>query len=85
MPAYLSGECCRWYNPIMDREIAEKLALRDRVMRREYLALTPQQRIARMRQLNEWGMASLAQNPEGFRRFIERNLSRRAVDPNHGV
>lgn len=54
----------------MDPDIAEKLALRDRVMRREYLALTPEQRIARMRQLNEWSMARLAQNPDGFRRFI---------------
>ena len=69
----------------MDPEIAEKFALRDRVMRRMYMALTMEQRVERMRQLNEWGVARLAQHPEGHRRFIERNLSLRAFDPHHGL
>ena len=69
----------------MDPEIAEKLALRDRVMRREYLSLTPEQRVERMRRLNEWSVARLAANPEGFRRFFERNLSQRAMRQSHGL
>ena len=68
----------------MDVEIAEKLALRDRVMRREYLSLTPEERVERMRRLNEWSVARLAANPEGFRRFFARNLAQRAVRQSHG-
>ena len=69
----------------MDPEIAEKFALRDRVMRRMYLSLTYDQRVERMRQLNEWGIARLAQNPDGYQRFIARNFACRAINPPHGI
>lgn len=37
-----------------------------------------------MRRLNEWSVARLAANPEGFRRFFARNLAQRAVRQSHG-
>ena len=60
-------------------EIAEKIELRNRVMRRCYLALAPHERIERMRQLHQWGLDRLRHNPSGLANFIRRNFARRAI------
>ena len=59
-----------WYNGLRMDEIAEKIELRNRVMRRMYLQLTPEQRIERMRQLHEWGLQRFRDYPEGFANFV---------------
>ncbi|GEM_PF-6577300 len=74
-----------WYNGLRMDEIAEKIELRNRVMRRMYLQLTPEQRIERMRQLHEWGLQRFRDYPEGFANFVRRNLARRAITRPHGV
>lgn len=74
-----------WYNRRRMDEIAEKIALRNRVMRRMYLQLTPEQRVERMRQLHEWGLQRFRDYPEGFANFVRRNLARRAINRSHGV
>lgn len=74
-----------WYNGLRMDEIAEKIELRNRVMRRMYLQLTPEQRIERMRQLHEWGLQRFRDSPEGFANFVRRNLARRAITRPHGV
>lgn len=56
-----------------------QLAARDRLMRAASRAMTPDERLARMRQLQEWSFALLASNPEAFERFWRRNLRKRAV------
>lgn len=66
-------------------EITEKIELRDGVMKRMYLALAPEQRMARMRQLHQWGLERLAAYPPGMDHFIRRNLARRSITPPHGL
>ncbi len=65
------------------REESEQLARRDRWMRHFHAQLTPEQRIARGRELHESAMRQLEANPEAFDRFMRRNLRKRAIDP-HG-
>ena len=36
-------------------------------------------------QLHEWGLQRFRDYPEGFAHFFRRNLTRRAVDPPHGL
>jgi len=54
-------------------------AARDRLMRREAAALTPDERLARMDVLERECFERLSQSPEGFDRFWRRNLRKRAV------
>ncbi len=63
--------------------IAQQLEIRDRVMRRVYQAMTPHERIARWAVLHEAAMARLEASPEGYRRFIQRNMRQRAVAVSH--
>lgn len=58
---------------------SEQLARRDRLMRHMSAQMTPAERIARARALHEWGLKQLQSNPEGWDRFIRRNLRQRAV------
>ena len=74
-----------WYNVSSMDGISEKIELRNRVMRRMYLQLTPEQRIERMRQLHEWGLQRFRDYPEGFANFVRRNLTRRSIGRPHGV
>ena len=60
---------------------AEQLARRDRMMRAMAAQMTPEQRIARGREMHEWAMRQLRGNPEAFDRFMRRNLRQRAVPP----
>lgn len=60
---------------------SEQLARRDRMMRHVAAQMTPEQRVARAREMQEWGMRQLMANPEAFDRFMRRNLRQRAVEP----
>jgi hypothetical protein len=62
-------------------DLATQLSARNHLMRHMARLLTPEQRIARCRQMHEWGMRQLRNNPDGWARFIRRNLRKRAVDP----
>lgn len=64
-------------------EIAEKIELRNRVMRRMYLQLNMEERVARSDSLVAYAMDTLRAYPEGFERFYRRNLEQRAVTPHH--
>lgn len=66
-------------------DIAERIAARDRVRRRVALQMTAEERIMRMRQLHEWGLARLAENPSGLQNFIRRNLTKRAISRPHAL
>ncbi len=58
---------------------SEQLARRDRLMREMARAMTPEQRIARGREMQEEAMRQLQANPEAMDRFMRRNLRQRAV------
>jgi hypothetical protein len=45
--------------------------------------MTPEERVARAREMHEWALRQLQNNPEAFERFLRRNLRQRAVEP-HG-
>lgn len=60
-------------------DITAKIELRNRVMRREFLALPMADRVARMQQSHEWKRAQLAAHPAGFEQFIRRNMAKRAI------
>lgn len=60
-------------------DIAAKFELRDRVRRREFLALSMEERVERVRQSHDWKRAQLAAHPAGFEHFLRRNLSKRAI------
>ena len=62
-------------------EESEQLARRDRLMRHYFAQRTPEQRVARARELHEWALRQLQANPEAFDRFMRRNLRQRAIDP----
>jgi len=62
---------------------SEQFALRDRQMRHLAAQMTPAQRVARAREMQEWAMRQLESNPEAYDRFMRRNLRQRAVAP-HG-
>lgn len=61
-------------------DIAARIELRNRVMRREFLAMSMEQRVARMRQSHEWKRAQLVAYPAGFAHFLHRNITKRAIN-----
>jgi hypothetical protein len=63
-------------------DIAAKFELRDGVRRREFLALSMEERLQRMQQSHEWKRAQLEAHPAGFQHFLRRNLSKRAITRN---
>ncbi len=63
----------------------EQIARRDRLMREMWLRMTPEERIARGRQMHEWAMRQLQANPEAWDHFVRRNLRQRAVDPHEHI
>lgn len=72
-----------WYNGAAMDEIAEKIELRNRVMRRMFQQLSFEERVARSDALVAYTMDTLRAYPEGFERFYRRNLKQRAVTPRH--
>ena len=58
---------------------SEQLTRRNRLMRDEALRLTPEQRMARMADLQNASFDALYRSPGAFDRFWRRNLKKRAV------
>jgi hypothetical protein len=58
---------------------SEQLTRRNRLMRDEALRLTPEQRMARMAELQQAFFEMLQRSPEAYTRFWRRNLRQRAV------
>ena len=61
-------------------DIAEQLAIRDRFMRRQQLQMTPEERIARMQQMQAMAWQTLGNSPRGYAHFMSRNFKKRAID-----
>jgi hypothetical protein len=64
---------------------AEQLTVRDRLMRQMAATMSPEERVARAREMHEWALCQLQSNPEAFERFYRRNLRARAVRRHDGV
>jgi cytochrome c-type biogenesis protein CcmH/NrfG len=62
-------------------DIAEQLAIRDRMRRRYWLSQTPQQRLAEMARLQEQAWKILRSSEAGYAHFIRRNFKARSVGP----
>lgn len=69
-------------NPDVD-EIAEKIELRDRVMKRMFQSLSLDERVARSDALQSYIMDTWRAYPQGFDQFYRRNLQCRAIAPHH--
>jgi hypothetical protein len=60
-------------------EIAEQLAIRDRMRRRHWQSLTPEQRLDAMIRLQEQAWAILRSSEAGYAHFMRRNFKARAI------
>jgi len=60
-------------------DIAEQLARRDRVRWHYWQSLTFEQRLDAMSRLQARAWAILRSNPDGYARFIRRNMKARAI------
>ena len=73
-------------NPIPTQaELAEAMRFKHAFLRRRNLALPIEQRLEKFWQLHERSMEILKGNPEGYARFMRRNLKARAIPPPPGV
>jgi len=61
-------------------DIAEQLAIRDRMRRRHWQSLTPEQRLDAMSRFQARAWAILRSNPTGYAHFMRRNFKARAIN-----
>ena len=66
-------------------ELAEMMRFKHAFLRQRNLALPVEQRMAKFWKLHERSMEILKGNPEGYARFMRRNLKARAIPPPPGV
>ena len=67
-----------------EQEIAERLAARDRHRRRLLEQETPEQRMERHAEMQRAAFELLRASPEGWRRFLERNMKSRRTEYRDG-
>jgi hypothetical protein len=66
----------------MDEQLAAQLKRRDRFLQRQWLALSPEERVRRMAAMHEASWNLLRSNPTGYTHFLRRNFRARAIDTN---
>jgi hypothetical protein len=60
-------------------DIADQLAIRDRLRRKLALQKTPEQRMEDMGRLQERVWATMRSSPDGYAHFLRRNFKARSI------
>jgi hypothetical protein len=63
----------------MDEDIAEQLAIRDSYRRKLHARMTPEERMAKFWELQEFLFDQLKRSPNAYEWFWRRNIAKRAI------